>query len=146
MRYKNTYVAFHGLSITVSEFILIISFKNQVESGLKLHLVKKKKKNLKTLLRWIHIFFTNKIYFWILSEQNANNVWDILMWRPLVMIYASLLPVGTSASSPPLARGRESSESTLNSCQGNSQHFMTLWLDDGEIDWPVTTPEEDQTA
>lgn len=44
MRYKNTYVAFHGLSITVSEFILIISFKNQVESGLKLHLVKKKKK------------------------------------------------------------------------------------------------------
>lgn len=93
-RYKSTYGAFYSLSIIVSDFTSFIPVEDNIKSGQKLYSVKKKE-TLKTPVGRIYSpFLLSEIYFWILSEQNANNVSDPLMSRPLIVTYAAPWPAG----------------------------------------------------
>lgn len=116
MRYKSTYGEFESLSVTVSDFLSIISFEDKVKNRQQLYSVKKRKttkqnKTLKTPVGRIRIFlfffFLSEIYFWILAKQNANNISDLLMRRPLVTTYASLWPVGAYLQPPIGLRQRQ---------------------------------------
>lgn len=95
----------------------------------------KKQKRKKIIWVGYMFLFSGEIYFWILSEQNANNVSELLMQRHLLLHHTSLWPVGACLQPTTGLRQREWL-AYPEQLPREQPAFDDIMVGLGEIDWP----------